>query len=220
MAGMVQVINPNSSAHVTAAIDMAAVPFREQGHAVSVVSMPEGPAGIETESDIHACIAPMLAYARQHDHVGTSFIIACFADPGLYLLREQLTGPVYGIAECGVLAALRLGERFGVISLRAPAIARHLRAFGAMGMTGRLARDRAIDLGVAQLRDRDVMLERMIATGRRLRDEDGADVILMAGAAMSEVRGTLEEALDLPVVDPTQAALAMAVGFAALSGEQ
>lgn len=210
---MLHVINPNSSAHVTAAIEQAAAPFVAAGHAIACVSMADGPAGIETEADLHACVDPMLRYAEQHRADASGFIIACFGDPGLHLMRERFGRRVYGIAECGVLAALLTGQRFGVISILEAAVRRHYRYFTAMGVLDRLAADRAIGIGVAGLKDRDAVLARMRDAGERLR-HDGADVIVMGGAAMSHLRAPLAAALGLPVIDPTQAAIAMATGFA------
>ena len=88
-----------------------------------------------------------------------------------------------------------------------------------MGVTQRLAGERAIGMGVARLGDHETLLARMAETGGRLIAEDGADVILMAGAAMSAVREALEARLGVPVIDPTQAALAMATGFAPLQAD-
>ena len=210
---MLHVINPNSSAHVTAAIEQAAAPFVAAGHAIACVSMADGPAGIETEADLHACIGPMLRYAEQHRADAAGFVIACFGDPGLHLMRERFGRRVYGIAECGVLAALLAGQRFGVISILEAAVRRHHRYFTAMGVLDRLAGDRAIGIGVAGLNDSEAVLARMREAGERLR-QDGADVIVMGGAAMSHLRTPLAAALGLPVIDPTQAAIAMATGFA------
>jgi Asp/Glu/hydantoin racemase len=52
----------------------------------------------------------------------------------------------------------------------------------------------------------------MEAIGRELVEQDGADVIVMGCAGMSRHRRQLEEALGVPVIDPTQAAVAMAIG--------
>ena len=51
----------------------------------------------------------------------------------------------------------------------------------------------------------------MIDTGRRLVDEDGAHVIVMGCAGMAQYRAPLEDALGVPVVEPTQAAAGMAL---------
>ena len=109
--------------------------------------------------------------AAQGDAAG--YVVACYGDPGLHALRDQTSLPVVGIQEASVMSALSLGQRFGVISILAASIPRHMRAFGAMGVMDRLAGDRALGLGVLELADRATTLNAMIATGQRLRDEDG-----------------------------------------------
>ena len=209
---MLHVINPNSSAHVTAAIERAAAPFLAAGHAITCVSMADGPAGIETEADMHAAVAPMLAYAEAHASDASGFVIACFGDPGLHLLRERYGRGVYGIAECGVLTALTRADRFGVIAIKSRSIPRHIRYLRQMGLMDRLAGERPLEMSVAESASGEGTLQRMIAIGRELRDQDGAGAIVMGCAGMARHRRPLEDALDVPVVDPTQAAVAMAIG--------
>ncbi|MGL4445354.1 MAG: aspartate/glutamate racemase family protein, partial [Alsobacter sp.] len=134
------------------------------------------------------------------------------SDPGLHALREQSRRPVLGIAECGVLTALTLGQRFGVIAILPTSIPRHLRYFGAMGVTQRLAGDLPIGMGVTELADGETTLGRMVDVGRRLRQDHGADVLVMGCAGMARFRQPLEVAVGIPVVEPTQAAAAMALG--------
>jgi Asp/Glu/hydantoin racemase len=64
---------------------------------------------------------------------------------------------------------------------------------------------------VGELADEAVTLGRMTEVGRRLRDENGADVLVMGCAGMARYRAGLEADLGLPVVDPTQAAVGMAL---------
>jgi Asp/Glu/hydantoin racemase len=56
----------------------------------------------------------------------------------------------------------------------------------------------------------------MIEVGSELRDRHGADVLVMGCAGMARYRAELEEAVRLPVVEPTQAAVTMAIGRARL----
>ena len=146
-----------------------------------------------------------------------AFVIACFSDPGLHALREQSRRRVFGIAECGVLSALTLGQRFGVIAILPTSIPRHLRYFGAMGVMDRFAADLPIGLGVAELSDKDRTLTRMVEVGRTLKDTHAADVLVMGCAGMARYRAALESAVGIPIVEPTQAAVAMAVGHVRLS---
>jgi Asp/Glu/hydantoin racemase len=107
---------------------------------------------------------------------------------------------------------LTLGHRFGVISILARSVPRHLRYIAAMGVGQRLAGDLPIGLGVTELADGRTTLARMIDVGRRLRDQHGADVLVMGCAGMARYRADLKEAVRIPVVEPTQAAVAMAIG--------
>jgi Asp/Glu/hydantoin racemase len=210
------VINPNSSERVTQGIDRAVEPLRAWGIPIRCVTLPEGPPGIETEAQAQRTVAPLLDLARRLEPEALGFVIACFGDPGLHALRDETALPVAGIQEAAVTMALRLGHRFGVISILPASVPRHLRAFGAMGVLDRLANDRALGLGVAELAEPGRTLAAMIATGRRLRDEDGADVLIMGCAGMADYRDTLAAETGLPVVEPCQAGAAAALAQIAL----
>ena len=213
--GTLIIINPNSSQMVTDGIDAAVGPLRRFGTPIRCLTLAEGPAGIESQKQADLTIAPMLRLAAaQKDAAG--YVIACFGDPGLHALRDQTTLPVVGIQEAAVMTALTLGQKFGVIAIIPASIPRHLRAFGAMGVLGRLAGDRALGLGVTDLADPEKSLGATIATGKRLRDDDGANVLIMGCAVMAQYRATLESETGLPVVEPCQAAAALALGHIAL----
>ena len=205
------VINPNSTEAVTRGIDEALACLRfKDASVIDVMDLSNGPPGIETQRDVESVVPLLLeAVAR---HKADAYVIACYSDPGVHALREVTSKPVIGIAEGAILTALTLGARFGTIAILRKAIARHFRAVGAMGVTARMAGERAIDLGVTELGNQERALERMIEVGRDLRDLDGADVIIMGCAGMARYRDPLEAALGIPVVEPTQAAVAFALG--------
>ena len=208
----IYVINPNSSEAVTAGIDAAMASLRMAGGpAIHCVTLAEGPPGIVTHHDVQAVAHPLALRADALASEASAFVIACYSDPGLYVLRERLAQPVLGIGECGVLTALTLGERFGVIAILDMSIPRHLRTYGAMGVMGRFAGELAIGLNVQELAQYDRTLARMTEVGRRLRDERGADVIVMGCAGMAAYRAPLQQALGVAVVEPTQAAVGMAI---------
>ena len=213
MASTVLVINPNSNEAVTAGIDAALEPLRMAGGpSLRSLTLKEGPAGIQTQQDVESVALPLARLAKSLEADAGAFVIACFSDPGLHVVRETVKKPVLGIAECGVLTALTLGQTFGVIAILDGSIPRHLRLWGAMGVTDRLAGELAIGMGVAELADRERTLTRMIAVGKRLRDEKQAHSIVMGCAGMAVFRDPLQDALGIPVVEPTQAAAVMALG--------
>jgi len=146
------------------------------------------------------------------DNASDAFVLACYSDPGLHVCREGTSRPVFGIAECGVLTALARGGRFGVIAIGQPSIARHMRYLRQMALIERLAGERPLNMSVAETASGDNTLARMVEVGRRLKDEDGAEAVVMGCAGMARHRRPLEEALGIAVIDPTQAAVTMAIG--------
>ncbi len=213
------VLNPNASEAVTARIDQAMEPLRSLGTPITCTTLREGPAGIETQRHADLVIPSLLAQAAALEARAAAFVIACFGDPGLHALRDQTSLPVLGIQDCAVATAMTLGQRFGVLAILPASIPRHMRSLGAMGVLDRCAGDRALNLGVAELSDADRTFARMIEVGTTLRDEDGANVLIMGCAGMASYRDALQDALGLPVVEPCQAAAAMALGRIALNWE-
>jgi allantoin racemase len=208
----VLVINPNSNAVVTQGLADALRPYEfVEGPRISCVTLEEGPLGIETQEHIERVTLPLRRLIEARTDVD-AYLIACYSDPGLHVCREATRKPVFGINECGVLTALARGDRFGVLAIKAQSIRRHIRYLRQMGLMERLAGERPLNMTVAETASGGDTLERMITVGRELRDIDHADVIVMGCAGMARHRRPLEEALGVPVIDPTQAAVAMAIG--------
>jgi allantoin racemase len=206
------VVNPNSNETVTRNISDALQPFSRVGDVeVDCVTLGEGPYGIETQADSDSVVMPLRRLVAA-DNSADAFVIACYSDPGVHVCREATRRPVFGIAEAGVLSALARGERFGVIAVAKPSIRRHMRNLRQLCLMDRLAGERSLDMSVAEAASGDGTLARMIEIGIQLRDQDGADVIVMGCAGMSRHRAALEDALGVPVIDPTQAAVTMALG--------
>jgi Asp/Glu/hydantoin racemase len=58
----------------------------------------------------------------------------------------------------------------------------------------------------------DGVLERISAVGQELIEQHGAEVLILGCAGMATHRKTLEAALGVPVVEPSQAAVMKALG--------
>jgi allantoin racemase len=213
MTERILVINPNSTVAVTRAMQDGLEPLSiPGGPEIVCLTLEEGPPGIESQRDADGVIAPLCRLIRARETEADAFVIACFSDPGLFSAREATVKPVLGIGECGILTALTLGHRFGLVSILAGSIPRQLRYIGAMGVNQRFAGDVPIGLGVTELDDRGRTLGRMIEVGGILRDRHGADVLVLGCAGMAQYRDEVEAAVQIPVVEPTQAAVAMAIG--------
>ena len=209
--GRILVINPNASRAVTEAIDAAVQPLRlAGGPAIAVDFLPDGPPGIATQTDADSVAVKLVARVR--DDAADAFVLACFSDPGLHAVREAAGGrPVMGIAEWGLLRALTLGERFGIIALSASSVRRQARYVRQMGLADRYAGSwpveaSAEDTAAAAIRDR------LAEAGRQLVTARGADVLVLGCAGMAGHRRALEDMTGRPVVEPTQQAVAAALG--------
>jgi Asp/Glu/hydantoin racemase len=215
MTGPVLVVNPNSNAAVTVGLAEALAPFRRPGGPeIDCVTLAEGPFGIESARDAAAVVPPLVRLVESRSDAA-AVVIACFSDPGLAAVREVARGPVLGIMEAGVMTALARGDLFGVIAVAEGSIPRHRAAFRRMGVLGRLAGERAAGLTVAGSAAPEAF-DRLRAAGEALA-ADGADTVILGCAGMARHRAALEEALGRPVIEPTQAAVAMALG-AVLAG--
>lgn len=214
----IYIINPNSSRVVTDGIDRAMEPLRAASPVpIAAIQIDEGPKGIETQAHVDSVVSPLLTRAAALEGTASAFVTACFSDPGLAALREQSRHPVLGIAESAILTAMTMGQRFGIFSILSRSVPRHMRMIGAMGVMDRLAADLPLELGVADLTDRNRTFARLREVGTQLRDAHGAEVLILGCAGMTSYRADLAEALGRPVLEPCEAAAAMAIGRVALS---
>lgn len=205
------VINPNSNADVTEGFSEELEPLRVAGGPqIHCMTLAEGPFGIESQAHVEQVALPLRDVVAS-DTSSDAFVIACYSDPGLHVCREATDRPVFGIQESGILTALSHGERFGVIALGPASVKRHLRYIRQMGVMERLAGERPLNLSVAES-ERPEAFDRLVEVGTELRDIDGADVIVLGCAGMARHRLELQSRLGLPVIDPTQAAVAQALG--------
>ena len=210
------IINPNSSASVKAAIDEAVAPLRiPGGPEILVVSLPEGPPSITSQRDADSVVMPLVNRVARED--ADAFVIACFSDPGLHAVREAAGGrPVMGIAEWGILRALTLGERFGIIALSPQSIRRQQRMVRQMGLDARYAGSWSVGASAAETAGGDIR-DRLIEAGRALVTQRGADVVVMGCAGMASHRAAIADAIGVPVVEPAQQAVAAAIGAVLLN---
>ncbi len=212
MSERIIVINPNSTVAVTESMDAALDPFRQAGGPeIECVTNPHGPPGIESQQHVDDVSAHIRDIIRARDNEASAFVVACFSDPGMFAAREVTRKPVFGIAESGILSALSLGSRFGILAILGKSVPRHLRYVRSLGLESRLAADLPIGLGVVELSDETRTFSRLSEVGGTLRDEHGADVLVLGCAGMARYRARLEDQLGVAVVDPSQAAVGMAV---------
>jgi allantoin racemase len=212
------VINPNISDSVTELIRTEALRNTAPGTELTMLTAPFGVAYIETrlEALIGAYAAAQLA--AEHGPAHDAVIIAAFGDPGLAGIRELLPVPVLGLTESALASACLLGQRFSIIAISQRIQAWYREVVQANGLAGRLASIRALDTPLADIgRVQDDHGARLKALCERAVDEDGADVIILAGAPLAGLARTLRGQLPVPVVDGVSSAVRHAQSLVALA---
>jgi Asp/Glu/hydantoin racemase len=212
MLHRILVINPNSSERMTRNIDTAIAPLRfADGPKIECLTLAEGPPGIETDADVQAVIDPLCRQVRSLERKADAFVNACFSDPGLTEIRAITKRPTFGIAESALLTALAHGQQIGILSILPASVARHAGLIDRLGISTRIAGDLSINLGIDELNDSDRTFKRLRLIAEQLQREHDADVLVLGCAGMSQYRAPLARQMEIPVIDPCQAAVGMAI---------
>ncbi|MSP02791.1 MAG: Asp/Glu racemase [Acetobacteraceae bacterium] len=204
------VINPNCSHACSAGIDAAIAPFRfPGGPMLEVATLAEGPPAIYSWRDWHAVVEPICRLISRAS--ADAYVIACASDPGIEAARATTDRPVFGVFRSAIAAAVARAERFGVIAIVEASKARHRLALRAMGLEDRLAAEVALNVTMDELLDPDLARTRLIEAGRSLASA-GAGAIVLGCTGMAHHRAAIAEAAGVPVIEPCQAGVLVAIG--------
>jgi allantoin racemase len=213
----IMVINPNTTASMTAKIGEAARAVAAAGTEIIAVNPAAGPVSIEGHYDEAVAAVALLEEVRRGEAEGADgYVIACFGDPGLLAAREVATGPVLGIAEAAMHAASFLATGFSVVTTlgRTKIIAEHLAH--AYGMAHFCRKVRACELEVLALEDEGSDARRVITEEcLRARDEDGAGAIVLGCGGMADLARAIQADIGVPVIDGVTVAVKLVEGLVA-----
>ncbi|MGO4248182.1 aspartate/glutamate racemase family protein [Paenarthrobacter sp. RAF54_2] len=224
------VINPNISDDVTALIQAEALRSAGPDTELIVRTAGHGVEYIETrfESLIAAGAVAELIAEYAHDggasvgrDGGTAavdgVVVAAFGDPGMPALKELVDVPVIGITEAALCAAALQGHRFSIIAISDRIQAWYLDCVERFGFAGRLASIRSINQSLNSIGSVQAdFKETLLALSRQAVGEDGADVVILAGAPLAGLARELEGQIPVPVVDGISAGIRMTEAVVAL----
>ncbi|MEY2655647.1 MAG: hypothetical protein RLZZ524_2675 [Pseudomonadota bacterium] len=205
------VVNPNISTGVTALIEAEALRSAEPGTSLTMRTAAFGVAYIETR--LEALIGGYAALQiAAEDHAGhDAVIVAAFGDPGVAALREALPVPVVGLTEAALATALLLGRRVSIIAISQRIQAWYREVVRDLGQLDRLASIRALDQALGRIdRVGDEHAEALLALCHRAVHEDGAEVLVLAGAPLAGLARQIGPRLPVPVVDGVSCAVRQA----------
>ncbi|WP_347312073.1 aspartate/glutamate racemase family protein [Defluviimonas sp. SAOS-178_SWC] len=207
----IAVINPNTTASMTAAIGVAARSAAAPGTEILVGQSTSGPVAIEGPFDGALCLPGLLrAIARAEQAGAVAHVIACFDDTGLDAARAMSVYPVIGLGEAALHLTSLLAQQFCVVTTLSRSVPTLRANILRYGFERRCPHVLASDIPVLDLhRPESGARERiraLIAHGM----QNGAEAAILGCAGMADLAAGLTQDLGLPVVDGVDAAVRLA----------
>ena len=213
-------INPNTTESVTALVAKHARAVA--GEAATFIPMTGRFGTSYISSRASAAIAAHAALDALAEHVAgcDAVYLACFGDPGLAALREISPVPVIGMAEASCLEACNRGRRFAIVTggaLWGPMLTEFVTW---LGLAERLAAVRTIAPAGDQIaRDPEAALAQLTAGCAACATEDGADVVILGGAALAGLAARIQPSVPIPVLCSVEAGTHAAIAAASCANQ-
>lgn len=205
------VLNPNTSQGVTDKIAAVARRAAAAGTELEFITAPYGVPYIATRTE--ALIAGQIALEviAEREHEWDAVVLAAFGDPSLSALREIFSIPIIGLAEASMLMACPLGRNFSIVSFSTNLQAWYRECVEWHKMDNRLASIRMLDepfndVNAVQSDFEDMLVDLSL----RAIQEDGAEVIITAGAPLAGLASRVRDRIPVPVIEGVAAAVGMA----------
>lgn len=193
-------INPNTTESVTALVARHVKTTAD--HAVTFVPVTGrfGARYISTRASAaiagHAALDAYAAHGSGCDAV----YLACFGDPGLLALREVANIPVVGMAEASCIEAAKRG-RFAIVTggaLWGPMLTEFV---ASIGLADKLTGVRTIaPTGGEIATNPEAALASLAKACTACANEDGADVVILGGAALAGLAERIQPDVPVPVL--------------------
>ena len=218
------VINPNISDDVTTLIEAEARRSASPGTELVVRTAGYGVEYIETRFESLIAAGAVAEIVAEYTRDGASVdgvdgvVVAAFGDPGMPALKELADVPVIGITEAALCAAALQGHRFSIIAISDRIRPWYRDCVERFGLGGRLASIRSINealTGIASVQQD--FKATLLALSHQAVTEDGADVVILAGAPLAGLARELRGQIGVPVVDGISAGIRMAEAVVGLN---
>jgi allantoin racemase len=202
------VCNANTTHAVTDACAAAARAVAGPGTEIVAVTPRFGPRVIETRVENAIAAHALLDALAEHREGCDAAILAVSYDTGLEAARQLMGVPVLGMTEAGCLLACTCSTRFGLVSFNQAPMYRRLIAdhglgarFAGVHVTG----GKAIEM----LENPAAMTARILAAIERS-VADGAEAVVLAGAAMAGIARHIQPKAPVPLLDGIHCAVVLA----------
>lgn len=211
------IINPNLTQAVTDAVLAAAQARAAPGTELLVVTGDFGAQVIGSRAENALAQHGVLDLVARHADGCDAVVLGVSLDTALWACRELLAIPVIGMTEAGMLCGMTLATRVGVLTYSARMGPIYRELVESYGLGSRLAGVQTIAVTPQQsFEEPDVVHQAVLAGARLLIERDGAEAVLLAGAAMASMADMLQPQLPVPLLDGVGCAVALAQAMVAL----
>ena len=207
------IANPNSSEIVTDIIFKSAQKKKRSSTELIPLTNPLGTKGIDCAfADYMSTYSHIKATLAKVNEINPdAVVLAGFGNMGLHALKEALKIPVVCISESTIAVACLFGHRFSTVTVLKQLIPYHEDLVKLFGFESRCASCRSINIDIEKAAvEREKTLKELKIEMQRIIKEDGADVIILAGAGLCGYEDELSDILNLPVLDPVVVSIKVA----------
>ncbi len=179
---------------------------------VKVVSLPRGPASVETP-EAHAEVIPLVLDVARRNHEGfDAVVVNCFLDPGVDLLKGVLSKPVVGPCEASLSLATIAGTRVSIITVGGAdgdwMIEERVKQ---LGLGDKVTSVRGIPVRVLDIdKDRAAVVNNLVREAEKAKKEEKADVIVLGCTGLAGLAEDVQRRTGVFTIDPTGAAIKVA----------
>ena len=204
------IINPNATKAMTQKIDLTAKKFASADTEILSVEPSVGPESIEGFYDEAFCIPGLVEEIEKHSDAD-SYIIACFDDTGLEVIRSITEKPVIGIGEAAYHIATMVAGNFTVITTLSRSIRPLTHNLKKYGLFENCVKVTAIEVPVLDLEN--ISKENLDKLNKGIQntiENDNAEAIILGCAGMADLAKSLETKHKLPVIEGVSSAVVLA----------
>ncbi|WP_129530100.1 aspartate/glutamate racemase family protein [Achromobacter agilis] len=218
------VVNGNTTSELTASLAGQARTFLGDAAHIHAVTAEFGPAYIASRAEAaiaaHAVLDIVERETAQASVPFDACLLACFGEPGIGAVRERLGVPVVGMAEASIMSAMQRGDRYAIVTVgrRWPGMLRE--QIRQLGVESRCAGILALPGNALDYVSRSPESALQVSLALDAAVEQGADVVIVAGAALAGYLPSLPRLPDVPIIDSYRAALAQVLALASLERAQ
>lgn len=209
-------INGNTTAEMTARCADAARGAARPDTEIIAVNATRGPRVIATRAENALAAASVVELFAEHGKDCDAVVVAVSFDTALDAVREAAEMPVVGMTEAALHAAALLSGRIGFVGPGRRVLGIYRETVERTGLTNRMAGFRAIEMKPQDYLAPEAIMEQTIALADSLIEHDGAESIVVAGAALAGMIDEMQARVPVPVIDGIQAGVVLAEALVAL----